>query len=66
MGKYHRQIHAVDGQMPSHTEHGQNNKHQQPPGFVSSYAEQNMACSRMANPGHHSQCPGASLRHFPA
>lgn len=65
-GKYHRQIHAVGGQMPSHREHDQNNTHQQPPGYVSSYAGQNMAYSKMANPVHHSRCPEASRDHFPA
>lgn len=52
--------------MPSHIEHDQNNTHQQPPVYVSSYAAQNMACNMTANPESHSQCPEASLGHFPA
>lgn len=52
--------------MPSHIEHDQNNKHQQPPVYVSSYAAQNMAYNMTANPEPHSQCPEASLGHFPA
>lgn len=52
--------------MPSHTEHDQNNTHQWPPGYVSSYAGQNMACNKMADPEHHSRYPEASRDHFPA
>lgn len=52
--------------MPSHTEHDQNNTHQWPPRYVSSYAGQNMACSKMADPEHHSRYPRASHDHFPA
>jgi len=52
--------------MPSHIEHDQNNTHQQPPVYVSSYAGQNMACNKMANQEPHSQCPEASLGHYPA